>query len=166
MVTCSTCNVVSGPPSYHDGFNVSTVGELHLRNEEQKNNVGAWIGRNEHFKSPLLRDIYPYNFLTRRYLDLPVHGTTLERWIMADASRGSLEPLTDKVTTWRPVIENIPVIREDLFRAGIMFYWRFYVPPTDTYRHLPGPRPYGPDERVPEIFRAEFYAGRDPKMTQ
>jgi hypothetical protein len=150
-----------GPQFYHMGMSVHGDG----RNDEQKSNIGGWDSWLEHFKQPLLRDVYPYNFLSRRYLDLPVHGTTLRGWIEADASRGTLEPLNRGITTWRPVSENIPAIREALFRAGIMFYWRFYVDPSDTHLHIPGPRSFAPDEPIPEIFRADFYAGRDPKLT-
>jgi hypothetical protein len=154
-----------GATWYHDGMPYAYVSEANLRSDEQKSNIGAWSHSSEHFKQPLLRDVYPYNFLSRRYLELPVHGTTLRRWIEADPSRGTLEPLTDTITTWRPVIENIPLIRESLFRAGVMFYWRFYVQPSDTFLHMPGPRPFGPDESIPEIFRASFYSGLDPRLT-
>lgn len=152
---------MDAPTSYASG---SCVGGSE-RNEDQDRNLGEWRSPLDHFRHPLLRDIYPYNFLTRPYLNLPVHGTTLEGWIRADAGRGTLEPLTDKVTTWRPVLENIPALREALFRAGVMYYWRFFTHDSECYR-MTGPRPFAPDEPIPEIFRADFYAGRDPRITQ
>ncbi len=147
-------------------FYASGGGASDGRKEDMAINAASWGRDKVHFKQRLLRDIYPYNFLSPDYLELPVYGTTLEQWVRADAGRGTLEPLTHKMSTWQPVIENIPVIREQLFRAGIMFYWRFYVSPTDTHLYLPGPRPFAPDEPIPEIFRAEFHAGHDPKITR
>ena len=95
-----------GAAWYHIGLSYGHVSEPALRNDEQVSNIGGWGGRAEHFRQPLLRDVCPYNFLSQRYLDLPVHGTSLRGWIKADATRGSLEPLTDKITIWRPVIAN------------------------------------------------------------
>lgn len=60
--------------------------------------------------------------------------------------------------------ENIPVIRESLFRAGIMFYWRHFDPFDPMYRDFS--KPWKPPTEIPEMFRAEFYAGRDPTITR
>ncbi|MBB6429912.1 hypothetical protein [Algisphaera agarilytica] len=149
----------SAPSFYIGGTDFSTA----CRNEEQANNVGAWRNNKEHFNVPLLRDIYPYNFFTKKYLNLPVGDITLAGWIDSDRGRGVLTRLTDKVMMWEPVVENIPAIRETLFRAGVMFYWRFYA--QDEYYRMDGPRSLRDDEATPDIFTKKFYEGLDPKLT-
>jgi hypothetical protein len=117
----------------------------------------------------VLRDLYPVNLLTQRYLDLPFGdtGSTLQEWIEKDAAdRGTLEPLAgaEHVTVWRPVTENIPSLRTELFKAGLLFYWRHFDPSQPEHRDFS--RPFTPPETIPAIFRPEFYAGRDPKVTR
>ena len=132
--------------------------------DDEVQNYGAWTSVKKYSAHTLLRDIYPYNFFSRRYLDMPVEGKTLEKWILADSSRGTLEPLTSKITTWKPVIANIPVIREQLFRAGVMFYFRHFNKFDPMYRDFS--KPWKPPKQIPEMFRAEFYKGQDPGLTR
>jgi len=141
---------------------MSTVG-CGLTDEEVEN-IGGWGHHEEHNKYTLLRDIYPYSFFSRRYLDMAMEGKTLEKWILADSSRGTLEPLTNKITTWKPVIANIPAIREQLFRAGVMFYFRHFNKFDPMYRDFS--KPWKPPKQIPEMFRAEFYKGQDPGLTR
>jgi len=150
----------------------------------------SWWGRRrpEVIDACLLRDIYPQSFLNEAYLDAPVgfSGLSLRKWIEAAPSeRGELKPFTDTLTEWTPPVENIPKIREALFRGGRLFYWRFFVP---TRRregerailpdgrknpNLTEPEPfYRPDvlapwespEPIPEIYRAEYYKDKDPGL--
>lgn len=74
-----------GPGLYHGGLQLYGSG----RTEEQDNNIGAWAMRTQHYHHYLLRDIYPYNFLTSGYLDARLNDITLESWINSDASRGT-----------------------------------------------------------------------------
>ncbi|RMH25970.1 MAG: hypothetical protein D6693_08065, partial [Planctomycetota bacterium] len=54
-------------------------------------------------------------------------GRTLREWIEEDpAGRGELTPFTDLLTEWAPPEDNIPEIREALFRAGRLYYNRFF----------------------------------------
>ena len=64
---------------------------------------------------------------------------------------------------WRPVPENIPAIREALFREGAIFYWRFFNPREPLFRDFG--RPFVPPDPLPEMVRADFYAGRDSSVT-
>jgi hypothetical protein len=105
-------------------------------------------------KLALLRDVYPVNLLTRRYLEKPVHGTTLRRWIKGDAGRGTLEKLNGAVTVWRPPEENIGAIREALFRAGVLSYHGFFDPRSPWYRDFD--KPFMLRKAVPQVFRAGY----------
>lgn len=114
----------------------------------------------------LLRDIFPVNLLTRAYLDLPVGTSTLASWITGDDFRGTLAPLAgnDSITVWRVEPRHIPQVREDLFKAGAVFYWRFFEPGDPLERDFA--RPFTPPDPIPDIYRAAFHAGRDPKITR
>jgi hypothetical protein len=151
----------SGGPFYYNGG--ALFGDSRQRTGEEGDNICAWPWP-ERLPHVLLRDVYPLNFLSRPYLDLPVGGTTLERWVRADEpARGTLEPLNESVTTWRPPVGNIPLLREALFRAGAIFYKGFF---DKGPLHRDFSRPFVPPDAIPEIFRASFYEGRDPKITR
>jgi hypothetical protein len=101
-------------------------------------------------------------FLSRRYLDLPVEGTTLEKWIKKSGKRGTLEDLNGRVMTWTPPPDQIGVIREKLFLAGHLFYHRFFQtwePDNPWKRDFS--QPFKPKD-VPEIFRANYWRAIDP----
>lgn len=142
----------------------------------------------EIYESGLLRDIYTDNYLREQHLRAPVgrSGLDLRRWIEADpAARGALEPITDEITAWRPPTERIPMIREELFRNGRVFYWKFFLP-TRRRQDLAGERwvnwddpanqepepfyradlfePWESPEPIPEIYRASFYKDKDPGL--
>jgi hypothetical protein len=144
------------------GYTIGLGSAAAQRTEDEVWNVGGFAG--EFFKHVLLRDIYPFNFLTRPYLDLIVEGKTLEQWILSESGRGVLERLNDTVTTWRPVIANIPAIREALFSAGIVYYWRFFDSREPMFRDFS--KPWKPPKEIPKMFRADFCKGLDPRLTR
>jgi hypothetical protein len=126
--------------------------------QEERENAGWWgLYQNRIPPGGMLRNVYPVNFLSRELLDLPVHGTTLERWIRKDSGRGTLRPLTDQVTTWTVPAENIPAIREQLFVAGVLFYFRFFQTwaPDNPWKRDFSKR-FKPLDPIPEIFRADY----------
>lgn len=142
-------------------------------------NVSWW---NDEFKekasNQILRDVYPVNYLVQSHLFAPIGlaKLTLREWIEADPiRRGSLNQITEKITEWRTPIKQIPQIREELFRAGRLFYWRFCNPSnwdTTLGEHVPEPylrpdlsAPWEAPEPIPEIFTAEFYKDKDPGLT-
>ncbi len=132
----------------------------------------ANIGRYRHevqAQEIVLGDLFPINLLGRRFLDLSFSDTghTLEEWIEQNPDvRGTFEPLAgaEHVAVWRPVIQNIPTLRTELFKAGLLFYWRHFDPSQPEYRDFS--KPFKPPDTIPAIFRPEFYAGRDPKVTR
>lgn len=145
-------------------------------------NSQRWVGhRTTKVDSLLLYGVYPHNYLSEAHLNAPFGRTamTLREWIEDEpAERGELKHFTDILTEWTPPAENIPILREQLFRAGRIFYWRFFeetiprpkqpgegfVNYTDPKNRLPGPY-YRPDihapweatDPIPELFCAEFY---------
>jgi hypothetical protein len=95
---------------------------------------------------------------------------------LAPARRGTLEPYTDLLTKWTPPIEKIHQIREELYRVGRVFYWRFFCPehrdPDDWSKRIPEPlfrpdlsAPWEAPDPIPEIYRADFWKDKDPALT-
>jgi hypothetical protein len=124
--------------------------------DEDDSSYLAWWDQDSEWneKHTLLRDVYPVNLLTRRYLDKPVHGTTLRKWIKEDAGRGTLENLNEAVTVWRPPEQNIGIIREALFRAGVLSYHGFFDSRSRWYREFD--KPFVLRKPVPRVFRADY----------
>lgn len=168
--------MVSGPVMYVVGANYGDEGQK--RHPEQRMNVSWWVYDHQtRLGSLLLRDIYPRSYLSADYLSAPIGKTamTLREWIEDDpASRGELKPFTETLTEWAPPVKNIPEIREALYRAGRVFYWRFFCPRNfdpdnsvwvDEVNYRPDPRaPWEAPEPIPEIYRAEFYKDKDPGL--
>lgn len=65
------------------------------------------------------------------------------------------------------MVKNIPRIREELFPSGVLFYYKFFQhwEPDNVWKR-DFSKPYRPPGPTPDIFRAEFFAGRDPKVTR
>jgi len=151
------------------------------RSRELTMNTSWWGGFvHEHNSCPhgQLRDVYPENYLSESYLQarLGKSATTLKEWISADSNyRGTLEPYTDVLTKWTPPIKMIPEIREELYRAGRVFYWRFFCPghgsvwstdvkPEPLYRPDLS-APWEAPDPIPEIYRADYWKDKDPGLT-
>ncbi len=168
-----------GPKCYALGLSYGNIASQRTREHEL--NISWWghtaISDDRTIASGLLRDIYPRNFLSDPYLDAPIGRTamTLREWIEDNPdSRGSLGPFTETLTEWRPPVDRIPAIREALYRAGRVFYWRFYCP--EQPGGSDGPRrpeplfrpnladPWEAPEPIPEIYRASYYADKDPGL--
>lgn len=155
------------PGLYSRGVGFGNI--MNERKDDHGMNISWWgrTGSDEDwsYEAGLLRDIYPHNFLSTPYLDAPVGGTlvSLREWIEADADRGTLEPFTGALWLWRPVVEHIPAIREALYRAGRVYYWRFFDPSDPLYRpnlH----EPWVAEGETPEVYQAEFYKDKDPGL--
>ena len=83
----------------------------------------------------ILRNVFGYNLLNQRHLNIDVGGQRLEEWIKADSDRGRLEPLKEGLFLWTfqqgedesaflhwdypPVVQ----VREELKRYNI-FPWQ------------------------------------------
>ncbi|MBS0261732.1 MAG: hypothetical protein JSS02_07210 [Planctomycetes bacterium] len=78
----------------------------------------------EVYRKGLLRDVYPWNFLTVPQLTRFVDGIPLEQWIRRSRMRGTLRQLTDEVTLWEVEETAIPKARKTLHEAGVIFDWR------------------------------------------
>ena len=69
----------------------------------------------------LLRDVFPWNFLTATLLDIKIENGRLEDWILSNPNHGYLTSLTDQVTLWTIADVKLPLVRDKLKRAGVIF---------------------------------------------
>jgi hypothetical protein len=69
----------------------------------------------------LLRDVYPWNFLTAPQLARPVGRASLEKWIRQDAKHGTLLALCNGITLWEIMDADISAVRQALAQAGVIF---------------------------------------------
>jgi hypothetical protein len=96
---------------------------------EEARNRARWCDMgmvHQVYREGLLRDVYPWNFLTKPQLVKQVDGVPLEQWIEQDARRGTLSPLCAGVSLWEVADANIPEVRQTLRKAGAIFDWRTY----------------------------------------
>jgi len=118
-----------GPSFYALGINYGTQGVFSGPEYEEKVRISSWIeGMSQHvYRQGLLRDVYPYNFLTEAHLFRNVAGLPLNEWIQKDSGRGRLVPFSGNMSLWSVDQVAIPQVCEDLHREGIIF---------DAMRHL------------------------------
>lgn len=139
----------------------STEGDF--SSEEAKRDVQAWGGNHVHFHWCTLRSVFPMNVLSPRQLGLKVGRKSLGSWIRAEpARRGRLEVVSgeSEVRVWTPPPKRIPEIREELFRAGVIFHRSFFN--SHLKEECPGPTPTPEPLAIPEHFRAARFGGGDP----
>jgi len=116
-----------GPDVYALGINQGGPLIAPSEVQEQKRHISRWCDTGmveEVYHQGLIRDVYPWNFLTAPQLERPVNGAPLQDWIQADSSRGKLSCITDAVMLWEVEDAQAPAIRSVLWDAGIIFDWR------------------------------------------
>lgn len=150
------------PCTYTRGGLITNINYPTDRTREERMILTGWReGFHEPFR-PWLVDIYPHNFLGPSLQNFEVFGVRLIDWLKADTqSRGVVEPfpcaLENNVVVWRPPIDRIPHLREELYRGGIVFcrcerHGIHYTPITPT----------------PAVMRADYEPRRnwDPRLTR
>lgn len=120
-----------GPGLYAIGLNFSTLDNVGVDDNEQEEAAvskwGQWAMADEVYRDGILRDVYPYNYLTESHLSMRVGKQTLKQWITADESRGTMRKIGEHMTLWQVEQPQINTIRDILFNAGIIFDWKAYL---------------------------------------
>ncbi len=75
----------------------------------------------------MLRDVYPWNFLTKPQLSQSIEGLPLEQWIERMPGRGTLSPIGDGMVLWSVEDADIPSVRRTLWQAGGIYNWSKHV---------------------------------------
>ena len=118
-----------GPGFYAIGLNYVTMDNLTGDDPKEVEAVSKWgyVGMtNEVYREGLLRDVYPYNYLTKPHLEKSVGKQSLQQWIDADESRGSLSKIGEHMTLWRIASAQIEAVRGELSQYGVIFDWNTY----------------------------------------
>jgi hypothetical protein len=112
-----------GPHFYAVGISYGPSASFSGPEYEEALRVSSWaVGmKNEVYRKGLLRDIYPYNFLTKAQLTGTVCGISLSQWIQQDKSRGILTPYEGDMWMWSVEESAIGQIREILQDEGRIF---------------------------------------------
>jgi hypothetical protein len=79
------------------------------------------------YREGIIRDVYPWNFLTESHLEAKINNIPLQDWIQQDEQRGHLKLLSDGVWLWEVPEANILTVRSTLWNAGIIFNWKNYL---------------------------------------
>lgn len=72
------------------------------------------------YRTGLLRDVYPINFLSHEHFVENIDGQTLKSWIESSSEHGELRQLAENLWSWWMPEENIAVVRERLIPAGLL----------------------------------------------
>ena len=109
------------------GYGISS--QLTPEERAESERISRWgngmLGRV--WEKGLLRDVYPWNFLTRPHLVKQVGTISLEKWIRQDERRGRLEPLGDGISFWEVDDINMSSIRKELLEADVIFDWKKHL---------------------------------------
>lgn len=97
----------SSGPEYEESLRVSRWGDTGMARQV--------------FRHGVLRDVYPYNFLTEAQLSALVDGIRLEAWIRQAAGRGNLASFHGNVSLWTVDDAALPGLRDVLGAAGLVF---------------------------------------------
>ena len=102
-----------------DGLGV----DLSEHEAEEATNISQWNDGMDArvWENGTLRDIYPWNLVTRRHLERKICGTTLERWIKEDTRHGSLVPIDRELVLWEVGQTDIPAVRQAAGDARLIF---------------------------------------------
>ncbi len=117
-----------GPVLYAVGLNKYRSPDPSPEIEKERDAEGLRISRwgynaipNEVYKKGILRDVYPWNFLTSYQLDGNVEGKRLEEWIKADPSRGTLKEIDERVKLWEVSDNQRQAVFDTLKAENLIF---------------------------------------------
>lgn len=90
--------------------------------EVDKINVWGDAGMNQRvYEEGILRDVYPWNFLTEAQLSGKSDGINLREWISENARHGRLSPFAKQVWLWEVSDSQMSGVRRHLKKAGLLF---------------------------------------------
>jgi hypothetical protein len=110
------------PGFYAIGTNFDP-GDLTEEELEEQEWIGTWgetLFEDQVYRKGILRDVYPWNFLTRPHLTKKVGGVPLERWIRQNPRRGTLSEFGRGMHFWEVARKDIPKVRQTLRQAGLI----------------------------------------------
>jgi hypothetical protein len=123
-----------GPVSYAIGLLQHGPQIAIPEDDEDKHRIARWgTGgslsgmENQVYRDGLLRDVYPFNFLSTPQLDRRVERVPLKKWIAGGKNRGQLQEFSAGLSLWTVNEKHRRGIFEKLWDAGAIFNWRNYL---------------------------------------
>lgn len=155
-----------GPMHYVIGMGYDPVNYPNDRTLPESENISTWsYSREIRGSRPWLRDVYPVNFVGPKLAAMSVEGKRFLDWVRARPERGTIEPFPSEREAngflWKPPLERILALREQLYRAGLVWHRQYYLDHSDGKAP-----PFVPTDPPPETIRASNYKGWDPKLTR
>lgn len=116
-----------GPVKYAlgicQGLEIGLTGEAY----DEARNISRWCDMGmvkQVYRKGLLRDVYPWNFLTHLHLDWNINGKSLKQWISQEDNHGYLIPIIEGEFLWEVKETHIPELRRILHDQGRIFDWK------------------------------------------
>lgn len=112
----------AGGTSYVRGLDL--IDPFDKSKEEEEVRHGHWglLGvQKQVYREGVIRDVYPWNFLTTPHLEARVGNFSLQDWIQQDEQRGHLKLLNENVWLWEVAESNISTIRSELWDTEVIF---------------------------------------------
>lgn len=116
-----------GPSLYAMGV---IFGDICALSDKEKVKIGKWGSygmEKEVFRAGMLRDVYPWNFLSNSQLKAKRQNQTLEEWIGERRGRGILSRLTKGMFLWSLDEQEIPAVRKAMYKADRIFDYERHV---------------------------------------
>ena len=92
--------------------------------EPERKQIGKWGNEYSYedgdYKTGMLRDIYPINFLSQAHFLQQVEGQPLNVWIESTPGHGELKQLTDNLWSWWVPEDKIESIRKIFIPIGLL----------------------------------------------
>lgn len=79
---------------------------------------------NGNYKTGMLRDIYPINFLSANHMRIEIEGQKLLDWIQSNSSHGDLEQLLPDLWSWWIPKEDIEIVKQPFISSGLLIAYR------------------------------------------
>lgn len=110
-----------GPNFFAIGLNYGNQLARTAEEHEEEMQISRWgysATPRKLWREGIIRDVFPWNFLTASQLQRKVKETnqSLEEWIRSDPDRGTLQDLPKAVKLWTVAEENIKPVREVLWK--------------------------------------------------
>lgn len=110
-----------GPNFFAIGLNYGNQLARTAEEHEEEMQISRWgysATPRKLWREGIIRDVFPWNFLTEPQLQGKVKETnqSLEEWIRSDPNRGTLQELPKAVKLWTVAEENIKPVREVLWK--------------------------------------------------
>ena len=109
-----------------EGYSIGMVVDRDEPTDEELDEearIAAWsetLFEDKVYRKGILRDLYPWNFLTKPHLAKMVNGVPLDEWIRQGTRRGTVGEFTAGMSFWEVARKDIPEIRQTLRAAGLI----------------------------------------------